>query len=230
MSVSLTIRIEEGIFPVECVSRNSAWCIRVLKSYLVTRWHPSSLLDELLDVLVNLWSGLNDLIDGSLFPWSCTLNITQSLLQTSQFNLNLALCLLGIFESDLLEALDGLDLLVDIVGLWLESLVVLLDLINNLSVLQNSAVGREVDFLGLILELLDSSTSVVVSLLKVGKSCGSLTSKAELGSDFAPVELCGSALWKHHVSTNSFDFTHRMAPCEASQSNRNRFLDVLMPF
>lgn len=94
--VFLTTRIEVGIFPAKRVSHDSPFSNNILKSYLVTRWHPSSLLDELFDVLVNLWSGLNNLIHSSLLPWSCTLNITQGLLKTSQFNLNLALRLLGI--------------------------------------------------------------------------------------------------------------------------------------
>lgn len=138
-------------------------------SYLVTWWHPSSFLDELLSVLVNLWRSLRNLINGRLLPSSSTLNIAQSLLQTPQFNLNLALGLLSILQRDLLEALDGLYLLADIIGFRLETLVVLLDLIDHLCVLQNASVVLEVHCDGSVIQLGDTASGIIVSFLEVRK-------------------------------------------------------------
>ena len=203
--VNLTGRKGLGICPAERVSICIFPCNSGIRSYLVARWHPSSLLDKLLSVLVDLRSSLSDLINSSILPLSSALNITQGFLKTPQFNLNLALCLLGILQSDLFEALNGLDLLTDIVGLWLEGFVVLLDLVDHLCVLQDTAVVGEVDCLGLFGELLDSSASIVVSLLETRKGSRCLASEAELGADFAPVELCCSALRRLSLAF-SFNF------------------------
>ena len=132
-----------GIFPAQHVSISRSSSDSQSNSYLVTRWHPSSLLDQLLRVLVNLRSSLNDLINGGILPGTSTLNVAQGLLKTSQLNLNLALGLLRVLQSNLFEALDSFDLLADIVGLWLEGLVVLLDLVDDLRVLEDAAIMLE---------------------------------------------------------------------------------------
>lgn len=145
-----TRQIGWGICPATSVSTFCFSSSRQEQSHLVTRWHPSSLLDELFSVLVNFRSSLRDLIDSGVLPGSSTLNVTQCLLETPQLNLDLALCLLGILQGDLLKALDRLDLLAHIVGLWLEGLVVLLDLVNDLGVLENAPVVTKVNGLRLL--------------------------------------------------------------------------------
>lgn len=117
---SITVPIEEGISPAECVSRCLPVFVFMQRSYLVSRWHPSSLLNKLLGVLVNLRSSLNDFVNSSLLPWSRTLDVAQGLFKTSQFHLNLALCLFSVFQCNLLEAFDSLQLFVYVVCLWLE--------------------------------------------------------------------------------------------------------------
>lgn len=198
-----------------------------MRSYLVTRWHPSSFLDELFSVLVDFGSSFGDFVNGSLLPWSGTLNITQCLFEAPQFHLNLGLCLLSISQSDLLEALNRPQLLVDIVSLWLESLVVLLDLVNDLGVLENGTVRSEIDLLRLVLKLLEFSASVVVTLLEVCERGGCLASETKLGSNFGPVELCGSALSKFHVSLDSNSSRRHFAPKEASSRVLEGFKDIL---
>jgi hypothetical protein len=89
----------------------------------------------------------------------------------------------------LLEALNGLELLVNVVSLGLEGFKVLLDFIDDRGVLQDGAVMAEIDGCGLIGQNLDSTTGIVMSLLEVGERGRCAASKAELCANFAPVEL-----------------------------------------
>lgn len=159
------------------------------KTYQVSRRHPSSLLDQTGRVLVDFGGGGGDLVDGELLPGSRALDVVQGLLQALQLNLDLGLCLLGVLDGDLLEALDGLDLLAHVVGFGLERLEVLLDLVDDGRVREHAAVVAEVDRRGLLRQDLHPASGVVVSLLEVGQGRRRAASEAELGADLAPVEL-----------------------------------------
>lgn len=158
-------------------------------SYQVSRRHPSSLFDQSRSVLVNLRRRGSDLVDGGLVPWSGTLDVVQGLLQAPQLHLHLGLCLFSILERNLLEAFDGLDLLVHVVRLGLEILEVLLDLVDDGRVLQDRSVVAKVDGRWLLGQDLYSAAGIVVSLLEIGKRSRRAAAEAELRGDFAPVEL-----------------------------------------
>lgn len=157
--------------------------------YLVSRRHPSSLLDQPRGVFVNFWRSSGHLVDRGLLPRSCALDVAQGLLQASQFDLDLALCLLSVLQRNLLEALDGLDLLAHIVRLGLECLEVLLNLVDDGRVFEDGAVVSEVDRHRLILQMEHQAAGVVIALLEVGQRCRRAAAETELGADFAPVEL-----------------------------------------
>lgn len=140
--------------------------------YLVSGWHPSTLLYHLSNILVYLWRSLRNLLDSRLFPRSRSLNIAQRLLQLPQLDLNLALCLLRVLHGDLLEALNGFNLLVHVVGLGLEALEVVLDLVDYRGVLQERAIVPEVDGLGLVLEDLEFAAGVIVAFFEGCKGRG----------------------------------------------------------
>lgn len=175
----LTTPTVVGICPVQHVSIPGFTILWRMRSYLVSWWHPSTLLDQLLGVLVNFWSSFDDLINSGILPSSSTLNIAQGLFKTPQLHLYLALGLLGILQSDLLETLNCFHLLADIVRLGLESLVVLLDLVDHLGVLQDAAVMLKLNRLRLVLQLQHSSSGIIVSLLEVRKSGCSLAAEVE---------------------------------------------------
>lgn len=156
---------------------------------MVTGRHPFSFLDQSCGIFINFRCRGDNLVHGGLVPRSCTLNVIQRLLQTPQLDRDLLLGLFRILNSHLLEALDRFNLLADIVGFGLERLEVLLDLVDHGRVLQYRAVVREVDAGGLLGEHLNPAASIVVSLLEVCERGGSAAAEAELGADFAPVEL-----------------------------------------
>lgn len=81
----------------------------------------------------------------------------------------------------------------DVVGLGLESAEALLDLVDNGGVLQDGAVVREVDGLGLLGEDGHFAAGVIVALLEGLKSGSSLALEAELRADLRPVDLEGGA-------------------------------------
>ena len=141
-------------------------------TYLVSGWHPSALLHHLCNILVYLWRSLRDLLDSRLFPRSRSLNIAQRLLQLPQLDLNLALCLLRVLHGDLFEALNSFNLLVHVVGLGLEGLEVVLDLVDYRGVLQERAIVPEVDGLGLVLEDLEFAAGVIVAFFEGSKGRG----------------------------------------------------------
>jgi hypothetical protein len=63
-------------------------------------------------------------------------------------------------------------LLVDIVGLGLEGLEVLLNLVDDRGVFQDGAVVAEVDAGGLVLQNLQSAAGIVIALLEVAEGGG----------------------------------------------------------
>ncbi len=84
-------------------------------------------------------------------------------------------------------------MLVDIIGLWFEAFEVVLDLVNDGGVFQESPVVAEVDVLLLILKDLHLSSGIIVSLLEGCEGGGSASAEAEGGLQLAPVELHGRA-------------------------------------
>ena len=84
-------------------------------------------------------------------------------------------------------------MLVDIVSLWLEALEVIFDLVNDRGVFQERPVVAEVDRLWLILEDLQLSAGLIVSLLEGSEGGSSASAETEGGLQLAPVELHGRA-------------------------------------
>lgn len=126
---------------------------------------------------------------SELIEWSGRLDVCQGLLQVLQLSINLALGLLGALHGLCLESLDSLDLSLNIVLLWLESVELLLDIVDDVLVLQYLAVLREVHGLGLLGKDLNATARIVVALFEVGKGGGSVTSEAELRAKVGPVDF-----------------------------------------
>ena len=121
------------------------------------------------------------------------LNVLESLLQVLQLLINLALGLLGSLDGLRLESLNRLDLPVDVVLLWLESVELLLEVVDDGLVLEHAAVVGEVDGLWLLGQDLDLAASVVVALLESYKSVGGVAFEAELAAQAGPVDFGGCA-------------------------------------
>lgn len=117
------------------------------------------------------------------------LNVLQRLVQILQFLVNHALRLLGALDGLCLERLNGLHLSLNIVGGWLEGLELLLYIVDDGLVLEDSAVVGEIDGGGVLLELLDLSAGVVVALLESNEGVGGAAFETELGTELCPVQF-----------------------------------------
>jgi hypothetical protein len=122
-----------------------------------------------------------------------SLNVLESLLEVGQFSLDATLGSLGALDGLSLESLDGLELTVDIVRGGLEGLEVVLDLVDDGLVLQDLAVGGEVDGLRLLGENLDLTAGIVISLLEGLQGRSRLTAKAQRAGHLGPVDLNSGA-------------------------------------
>lgn len=91
------------------------------------------------------------------------------------------------------KSLNGLDLPANIISRWLEGVELLLDVIDDGRVLENRAVVREVDGLGLLGEDGHFAARIIIALLEGLKGSSSVTTQTELGSKLGPVELEGGA-------------------------------------
>jgi hypothetical protein len=125
--------------------------------------------------------------------WPGLLDVLQGHLQVAQFLVHDGLGLLGALDSLRLECLDRLDLPVHIVCLGLESVELLLDVVDDGLVLEDAAVVREVDGLGLLGEDGNFAARIVVALLEGLESGSSVAFEAQLRADLCPVELEGGA-------------------------------------
>lgn len=114
---------------------------------------------------------------SKILEWSCSLNVLQSLLQVLQLQIHTSLGLLGILNSLGLKSLNGLDLPSYIVCDGFEGAEVLLDLIDDSLVLEESAVVCEVDLLRLFREEGNATTGVFVALLEGLEGGGGLASE-----------------------------------------------------
>ena len=133
--------------------------------------------------------------DSEVLEGTGSLDVLQSLLQVHQLGVNLALSLLSVGNGLGLEGVNGLKLAGNVVGGRLEVLEVVLDLVDDGLVLQDLAVVREVDGLGLLGENLDLAAGVIVALLEGLERSGGLTAEAEGGGHLGPVDLeSGAAL------------------------------------
>jgi hypothetical protein len=103
---------------------------------------------------------------SQVLKWPGLLNVLQGLLQIHKLRINLALGGLGILDSLGLESLDGLQLLGDIDGDGLESLVGPLNLVNDGLVLEDSAVVVDIQLLGQGTENDDLAAGLLVTLLE----------------------------------------------------------------
>ena len=82
--------------------------------------------------------------DSEVVEGAGILDVLQDLLQILELHVDTTLGLLGVLDGLSLEGLDSLDLAGDIVGDWLEGLVVLLYRINDSLVLEDGAVVTKV--------------------------------------------------------------------------------------
>jgi hypothetical protein len=138
-----------------------------------------------------------DTYHGEVLEGTGSLDVLQSLLQVDKLGIDLALGLLGVLDGLGLESVDGLQLAADIVGSGLEGLEVVLDLVDDGLVLEDTAVVGEVDGLGLLGQDLDLAAGIIVALLEGLQGGGSLAAEAEGGRNLGPVELeCGAALFR----------------------------------
>jgi hypothetical protein len=121
------------------------------------------------------------------------LDVLQRLREVLQLEVDLLLGSLGILDGLDLEGLDGLELAREVVGRGLELLEALLNLVDNGLVLQDAAVVGEVDGGSLLGQQLDLAAGVLVALLESLEGGDRLTTQAEGGGHFGPVELEGGA-------------------------------------
>lgn len=138
--------------------------------------------------------------DGQVLEWSGLLNVLQCLLQVLELNIDVGLGLLGSLDGLGLESLNGLDLAVDVVLLGLEGAELLLNVVDDGLVLEDTAVVGEVNGLLLLLELGELAAGVVVALLEGDKRVGGLALEGELLGELGPVELEGCVALKKGVS------------------------------
>lgn len=131
--------------------------------------------------------------NGEVSEWPGILDVLQGLLEIAQLLVDNSLGLLCALDGLGLESLNGLDLPSYIVCLRLESVELLLDVVDNGLVLEDAAVMVEVDGLGLLGEDGDFATRIVVALLEGLEGSSGLTLEAELGAQLGPVELEGCA-------------------------------------
>ena len=83
-----------------------------------------------------------------------------------------------------------------VVLLGLERAELLLQVGDDVLVLKDRLVLREVDGLGLLRQDLDLAARVIVALLEVGEGICRVASQAEFGAKVGPVDLQGSrTLW-----------------------------------
>lgn len=121
------------------------------------------------------------------------LNVLQGRGEVLELQVDGLLGSLGILDGLHLEGVDGLDLAADIVGVGLELLESLLNLINDGAVLEHGAVGGEVDGRGLLRQLLNLAARVLVALLEGLQGGDGLAAEAQRAGDLGPVELQGGA-------------------------------------
>lgn len=150
---------------------------------------PSALGDGLGDLVVNVGSGLAEVVEGELVKGSGSLNVGESGLELGELLLDGGGGLLGVGDGLGLESLNGLELLGDVVGDWGERLIRSLDLVDNGLVLEGLAVEGEVDVGGLGAELVDGLDGVVVALAEALEAGDGAAGEAEGGDDLGPVNL-----------------------------------------
>lgn len=131
--------------------------------------------------------------NGEILKRPSLLNVLQRLLQILQLLINHGLGLLCALHSLGLECLDGLNLARDVVGGGLESLELLLDVVDDGRVLQHGAVVGEVDRLRLLRQNSHLAARIVVALLEGREGGRRLALQAQLRADLGPVELEGGA-------------------------------------
>jgi hypothetical protein len=139
-------------------------------------------------------SGIAKTYHSEVLEWSGLLDVLQGLCKVLQLQVDSALGLNSILDSLGLESLDGLDLATEIVGSWLEGLVVVLDLVDNSLVLKNGAVVGEVDLLWLLGKLNNAAAGLFVALLEGLEGGNGLATETETRGNSLPVELesCGT--------------------------------------
>ena len=164
-----------------------------MQTRLVARNGPAALGNELLGALVDLGLGSGNLVDSEVRERPGVLDVLQGLLEIAELLVDNGLGLLGALDGLGLESLDGLDLPVYVVGLGLEGVELLLDVVDDGLVLEDGAVVREVDVLGLLGEDGDLAAGVIVALLERLEGSGGVSLETELLGQLGPVELEGCA-------------------------------------
>lgn len=129
-----------------------------------------------------------------------SLDVLKCRLKVLKLSIDLGLGLLGALDSLGLVGLDGLDLAVDVVLLDLESVELLLKVVDDGGVFQDGAVVGEVDLLGLLGQDLDLAARIVVALLEGLEGLGGGATEAEFGAQVGPVDLGGGAALDGGVS------------------------------
>ena len=135
--------------------------------------------------------------NGEVSEWPGILDVLQGLLEIAQLLVDDGLGLLCALDGLGLESLNGLDLPSYVVRLGLECVELLLNVVDDGLVLEDTAVIGEVNGLRLLREDGNLAARIVVALLEGLEGGGGLTLETKLRSELGPVELEGSAaLWE----------------------------------
>ena len=104
--------------------------------------------------------------DSEVLKRTSLFDVLQGSGEIFKLKINSLLGSLSVFNGLDLKSLNGLELAGHIVGSGFERLEALLDLIDDGLVLEKRSVGGKVDGSGLLLELLDLATGVLIALLE----------------------------------------------------------------
>ena len=159
------------------------------KLVIVTGSLPSTLLNSLSNLGVNVGTCLVEVLKGKLVEGSSSLNVGESGLKVSKFLLNSLGSFLSVGKSLSLKSLNGLQLLADVVSNRRKALVGSFDLVDNILVLEGRTVVRKVNLGRQNREVKDLLAVIVVSLAESLERGNSRASKAESGNNLGPVDL-----------------------------------------
>lgn len=163
--------------------------VKVGELVSVSRHGPGSLLQHLVNLGLDLRSGLVQVSHGELVEWSSRLNVVQSLLQSLELSNNALLGGLSVLHSLGLKSLNGLNLLGNVVSHGLECLVGLLNLVHNRLVLKGRTVVSKVDLLVGLVQVQNLLLGLIVSLSECQQRGTGVTSQSQGRNDLRPVEL-----------------------------------------
>lgn len=152
---------------------------QVAKLLLVSGHLPLTILNHVVHLLVQVGSGLGNVVHGQLVKWSGRLNVLQGFLELLDFLQHRFFGQFGVLNRLLFKEINGLQRLADIVGGRLERRHSLLDLVNNLLVLQHQTVVVKINGMGFLLQSQVLLLSLIVSLFESSQGRGGRSSQSQ---------------------------------------------------